>query len=413
MRAPALPHAPGALSWPAPPSSLTPALSAWFHAHRRALPWRTGPDGGRPAYFVWLAEIMLQQTRVSVVVDYFERFVARFPTVHDLAAAREDDVLALWSGLGYYARGRNLHKAARVVVDEFAGVFPTSRAALLTLPGVGDYTAAAVASFSSNEAVAVLDGNVARVLARVADDDTAIDTPKGKAHFTARAQALVDVGVPAHVNEALMELGALVCTPKAPTCGACPWQEHCAGRARALTLPTKQKKKARTSVAVAAVVVVDDSGRRVWLERRASSGLFGGLWQPPCVELPDVDIDVANHSVNDENVVDGGGDDGAVVAAWAALLAERALPVPARFGPAVRVERTLTHRDLTFFVTTVSTSTSPTPPQATTLPATAQTDAQAEAQAQGQWCDDAGIAAVGTSTAVRAVLAAARSPRLL
>jgi A/G-specific adenine glycosylase len=365
---------------PAPASTLATALTTWFAAHRRDLPWRTTTDGGRDgprdAYRVWLAEIMLQQTRVNVVEGYFARFVARFPDVRDLAAAAEDDVLSLWSGLGYYARGRNLHKAARAVVDLHGGRFPTTSQALRALPGVGDYTAAAVASFAFGERVAVLDGNVARVLARLCDDDSAVDGPAGKQRFTALAQQLVEAAPSSSaVNEGLMELGALVCTPKSPSCASCPWSSSCAGRERAHLLPVKAKKQARKALRVACVVVVDGAGQRVWLERRASKGLFGGLWEPPGV------------------IVDGD----AVEAGWRQALSERSLDAPAAFGAPIVVERTLTHRDLRFEVALV---------QATTTPrATTTTTA-------GQWFSDVEIGAVGTSTAVRAVLQAARAPRL-
>ena len=352
-------------------SLLAATLVAWFETHRCDLPWRSD----RTAYRVWLAEVMLQQTRVAVVVDYFTRFVARFPDVKDLAAADEDDVLSLWSGLGYYARGRNLHKAAQAVARDHGGVFPSTSAGLAALPGIGSYTAAAVASLAFGEQVAVLDGNVARVLSRLFDDDTPIDTPAGKRRFTQAAQQLVDAHPSsAAVNEALMELGALVCTPRSPSCGACPWSSSCAGKARASELPVKAKKQARQSVRIACVVLRDDVDR-VWLERRSSAGLFGGLWEPPGV------------------VVDA---EGTVEAGWRLALLERGVAAPAVFGAPLVVERLLTHRALRFEIATVKTT--------TTTTTTA---------GQGQWFDDAGIRAVGTSTAVRAVLAAARAPRLL
>lgn len=391
-----LPAAPSALSPPtsAPPSPSTPStpstlaaplttqLTAWFALRQRALPWRETVLGRRSPYRVWLAEIMLQQTRVSVVVDYFNRFIARFPGVKDLAAASEDEVLSLWSGLGYYARGRNLHKAARAVVVDHGGVFPATAAELRTLPGVGDYTAAAIASLAFGERTAVLDGNVARVLSRLHDDATAIDTPAGKRHFTALAQALVDAApadAAGEVNEALMELGALVCTPKSPSCASCPWLSSCRGRERAAQLPVKAKKKPKKHVRIAVVVVTDAAGR-VWLEKRASAGLFGGLWEPPGV------------------VLDAGEE---ADVGWRRVVLERGLVAPAVWPTPIMVERTLTHRELRFELLLLLADPGALPSTSTTM------------GGAGQWFSGADVSSVGTSTAVRTVLDAARLPRLL
>ena len=349
--------------------SLSARLVSWFASQRRDLPWRSD----RSAYRVWLSEVMLQQTRVAVVVDYFLRFVARFPDVKDLAAASEDDVLSLWSGLGYYARGRNLHKAAQAVARDHGGVFPSTSAGLAGLPGIGSYTAAAVASLAFGEQIAVLDGNVARVLSRLCDDDTPIDGPAGKLRFTAVAQQLVDAHPSsADVNEGLMELGALVCTPRSPSCGACPWSSSCAGKERASMLPVKAKKQKRKSVRIACVVLRDGADR-VWLERRESAGLFGGLWEPP------------------GTIVD---DDGDVEAGWRRALLDRCVTAPASFPAPIVVDRVLTHRALRFEIVV--------------LPVAA-----ASLAVGGQWFGDAELKAVGTSTAVRAVLAAGKALRLL
>jgi A/G-specific adenine glycosylase len=348
-------------------ASLSRDLVAWFRAHRRDLPWRHA----RTPYRVWLSEVMLQQTRVSVVVDYFERFTARFPTVDTLAQANEDDVLSLWSGLGYYSRGRNLHRAAQAVMQQHGGAFPSTSAALAALPGVGPYTAAAVASLAFGERVAVVDGNVARVMARLHDDALPVDDSAGRARIAARAQALVDVvdagGDPGEVNEGLMELGATVCTPRSPTCGACPWRSSCQALAHDTVeqRPVKSPKKARKAMRVASVVVVDAANpQRVWLEKRAERGLFGGLWAPPSRTI-------------------AGAEDAR--AGWQALLAERGIDAPRALPAPVVVERTLTHRDLTFYVARV-------------------TATSTNVMANGAWFDD--VSTVGTSTAVRAVLAA-------
>jgi len=387
-------------------ANLAAQLTTWFALRQRTLPWRETSLGRRSPYRVWLAEIMLQQTRVSVVVDYFNRFIARFPAVGDLAAASEDEVLSLWSGLGYYARGRNLHKAARAVVVDHGGVFPDTAAQLRTLPGVGDYTAAAIASLAFGERTAVLDGNVARVLSRLHDDATAIDTPRGKRHFTALAQALVDAAPKdgaGEVNEALMELGALVCTPKSPSCASCPWLASCRGRERAVLLPVKAKKNAKKHVRIAVVVVTDAVGR-FWLEKRASAGLFGGLWEPPGVVLDDDSAD---------------GDSSSAELGWRRVLLERGLAAPAVWPAPIVVQRTLTHRELRFellrlvadphTLPSTTMATTPTTP-ATPTTATAATPTMGGA---GQWFSVAELGSVGTSTAVRTVLDAARLPRLL
>ena len=218
------------------PSTLFAPLLPWFARSRRDLPWR---EPRRDPYRVWLSEVMLQQTRVDVVVPYYRRFLERFPDLQTLAAAREDEVLALWSGLGYYARGRNLHRAARTAAA--SGGLPRTAAKLRELPGFGPYTAAAVASLAFGEQVALVDGNVARVLARVLrlPGDAA---QARAAAWRVAAQLLPDARA-GEFNEALMELGATVCTPKNPRCVDCPLEAGCGGRA----LPTWVASRSRRS----------------------------------------------------------------------------------------------------------------------------------------------------------------------
>ena len=336
---------------------LADQLVEWFLGAARDLPWRRD----RTAYRVWLSEVMLQQTQVARVVDYFERFVARFPTVAALAAASEDEVLSLWSGLGYYSRGRNLHRAAQAVMADLGGVFPSTAKGLQALPGVGAYTSAAVASFAYGEPVAVVDGNVLRVLSRLTDEPEAVNLPATHARLGAVAQHLVDAvsevpftandtesaptwlkGRPSSslLNEGLMELGALVCSP-APKCLVCPWRDVCAARRHGTEgdRPVKIRARPRKYVRLAAVVV--DVDGELWLERRASKGLFGGMWQPPMLEIAD-------------------GDD--VEVAWTAMILERGLTPPLTMPPALVVEKTLTHRELRFEILRFSTSTTPTAP---------------------------------------------------
>ncbi len=255
------------------------SLLAWYDRSRRALPWRATRD----PYRVWLSEVMLQQTRVEVVLPYYERFLARFPSVEALAAAAEAEVLALWSGLGYYRRARQLHAAARRLVER--GGFPETPDGWRELPGVGDYTAAAVASICFGTAVPVLDGNVERVLARVL---ALAGDPKGAAarrRLLAAAAELVDPARPGDSNQALMELGATVCTPRRPRCLVCPLLSGCraaaAGEAERYPVPRPRRAaEARTLLAAVA-----ESGGRVLLVRRPEgSSLLAGTWEVPWVE---------------------------------------------------------------------------------------------------------------------------------
>jgi A/G-specific adenine glycosylase len=213
-------------------------LLDWYRRGHRELPWRASSD----PYRIWVSEIMLQQTRAQAVIPYYERFLARFPTVEALAAAREDEVLALWAGLGYYSRARNLRKAAQAAVA--AGGFPRDYEAIRSLPGVGDYTAAAIASIAFGLPHAVLDGNVLRVVARVENDAADIASSRTKERFRAVAQSWLDPREAGHFNQALMELGATVCLPKNPLCLVCPLRDCCRARQEgtAAQLPVKLRK---------------------------------------------------------------------------------------------------------------------------------------------------------------------------
>ncbi|OSP55074.1 A/G-specific adenine glycosylase [Pseudoruegeria sp. SK021] len=261
------------------PDPLT--LLAWYDRHARLLPWRTPPaartQGIQPdAYRVWLSEIMLQQTTVPAVKGYFERFTATWPTVHALAAADDSVVMAAWAGLGYYARARNLLKCARQVVQSFDGVFPADRDLLLTLPGIGPYTASAIASIAFDLPATVVDGNVERVMARVFDIHTPL--PKAKGELTALAGSLTPTQRPGDYAQAVMDLGATVCTPRSPSCGLCPWSEACLGRARntAVDLPKKIRKPSKP-LRVGTVYIVRRSDGAWLLEQRPQTGLLGGM----------------------------------------------------------------------------------------------------------------------------------------
>lgn len=259
-------------------SALAERLVAWQRSHgRHDLPWQNTRD----PYRVWLSEIMLQQTQVSTVLAYYPRFLQRFPDVASLAAAAQDDVLALWSGLGYYSRARNLHRCAQVVVAEHRGVFPGSSAALAELPGIGRSTAAAIAAFCFGERVAILDGNVKRVLTRVLGFGDDLAEPRHERALWQRAQALVpEQGVEAY-TQGLMDLGATLCSARKPTCLLCPWAEPCRaraeGRPEAYPVKTRKLKRGRRSSSLLLLTRED----QLWLVQRPQTGVWAGLWSLP------------------------------------------------------------------------------------------------------------------------------------
>ena len=252
-------------------------LVDWFDVHQRKLPWRTTKD----PYAIWLSEVMAQQTRVETVIPYYEKFLAAYPTVHHLAEAPLEGVLGLWSGLGYYRRARMLHRTAGDLCRSHSGRFPRTKVELETLSGIGPYTAGAIASIAFREPASVVDGNVVRVLARIFNDDADGRTPAGLGHFRSLADALIHDDRPGDWNQALMELGATVCTPREPACGACPVSELCEGRRAgpARDLPRLTKKPKPIPVAYDALVAAGPG--RVLLAERSHEGLFGGLLEPP------------------------------------------------------------------------------------------------------------------------------------
>jgi A/G-specific adenine glycosylase len=264
-------------------AALRAALLAWYRAHCRDLPWRRTRD----PYAIWISEAMLQQTRVETVIPYWERFLARFPDVEALATADADDVIALWAGLGYYSRARNLHRAARVVMERYSGRLPDGVEELRELPGVGRYTAGALASIAFDKPAPIVDGNVARVLARVLAIEGDVRSPAVQARLWSEAEALARGEDPGALNQGLMELGATVCTPRAPRCAACPWSRSCVARAqgRSEELPVRSRPAAARRVeAVAGFLVRRD---RVLAVQRPQRGLLGGLWELPGGELCD------------------------------------------------------------------------------------------------------------------------------
>ena len=300
--------------------ALRAALLSWFDRHQRDLPWRRTRD----PYAIWLSEVMLQQTQVVTVIPYWQRFLERFPTVEALAAAPLPDVFALWSGLGYYSRARNLHRAAQEIVTRFGGKLPASAEALRTLPGFGPYTAGAVASIAFAQEAPLVDGNVARVFSRVFEIDGPPGDRRREAALWARAAELVRGPRPGELNQALMELGATVCRVDGPSCLLCPVREHCGALAsgRVKELPPPRVRAARQQLRLA--VAVWRRGEELLLARRAEGGLFGGLWELPSAEVPP------------------GAPDDALGLALRALLG-RSRKVGGVLG---RVKRTLTHREL-------------------------------------------------------------------
>ena len=255
-------------------------LLAWYDRHRRTLPWRAMPGEVADPYRIWLSEIMLQQTTVATVGRYFLAFTLRWPRVEDLAAAQLDDVLREWAGLGYYARARNLHACAKVVAHQHGGRFPDSEDGLLALPGIGPYTAAAIAAIAFNRPAAAVDGNVERVISRLRVITEPV--PAAKPAIRAATLALVPDDRPGDFAQALMDLGATVCTPKSPNCLICPWVEDCAARKAGIEagLPRKATKKDRP-VRRARIYWAEDTAGRVLMRRREEKGLLGGMLEFP------------------------------------------------------------------------------------------------------------------------------------
>jgi A/G-specific adenine glycosylase len=265
------------------PHRIARTLLAWYDRHARELPWRA-PPGTRPdPYHVWLSEVMLQQTTTVTVAPYFRDFLARWPSVHDLAAASHEEVMAAWAGLGYYARARNLHKCAKTVSEEHGGRFPPSATALEKLPGIGPYTAAAVAAIAFDEPAAPLDGNIERVVARLHDVHDPL--PGAKEALRGLMAELVPPERPGDFAQAMMDLGATICQPAQPKCMLCPLAEACAARAAgtAETLPRKARKKPRPTRRAVAFWVARADGC-ILLRRRPPNGLLGSMLEVPSTE---------------------------------------------------------------------------------------------------------------------------------
>jgi len=266
-------------------TSFQSRLLRWFRHHRRDLPWRASHN----PYRIWLAEVMLQQTRIAAVIPYYGRFLERLPTIRSLARAREHEVLKLWSGLGYYSRARNLQKAAKEIVANHRGHFPRDLGSALELPGIGRYTSAAVLSIAYDIPLAVLDGNVARVLARLGAVRGDLRVPRSWRRLQKTADDLLAIQSPGDWNQALMELGEVVCTPQNPRCGACPVARSCRAYIEGLTgeIPAPRKRRVPVSIRIAAAILRDPQGRTMLVkDPGAHDGvLFSRMWQFPAVEV--------------------------------------------------------------------------------------------------------------------------------
>ena len=261
--------------------NFTTKIIGWYQQNKRDLPWRNTND----AYKIWLSEIILQQTRVSQGLPYYINFVTAFPTVKDLASADEQEVLKLWQGLGYYSRARNLHFTAKFVVENHQGIFPNTYDELLKLKGIGTYTAAAIASFSANEPVAVVDGNVFRVLSRVFNVTYDISQNSTKKYFIELAQKLLSTTLPNLHNQAIMEFGALQCVPKKPNCSGCVFNDSCEAFKQKIVskLPVKLKKIKITKRFLSYVLIHDAFGNYK-MNKRTANGIWKNLYEFPCVE---------------------------------------------------------------------------------------------------------------------------------
>jgi A/G-specific adenine glycosylase len=286
-------------------------LLAWYDRHRRVLPWRALPGERPDPYRVWASEIMLQQTTITAVKPYFERFMARFPTVAALASAPSEDVMQAWAGLGYYSRARNLHACAKAVAERHGGRFPETEEGLRALPGIGAYTAGAVAAIAFDRPAAAVDGNVERVMTRLFALEEAL--PGAKPLIREHVLALLPAARPGDFAQALMDLGATICTPRNPACGLCPWREPCRARAQGTeeTYPRKAAKKTGVTRYGAAFVLLREDGA-VLVRTRPGKGLLGGMAEVPTSEW------------RSDYELDGAAQDAPVAASW------RSLPMPVR-----------------------------------------------------------------------------------
>ena len=268
------------------PEGFRSALYAWHKGVHRPMPWK----GEKDPYRIWLSEIILQQTRVDQGRSYYEKFITVFPNIQALATADENAVLKLWEGLGYYSRARNLLRCAQVIHQQFNGQFPNTLQGLLQLPGIGPYTAAAIASFAFQLPVPAIDGNVERILSRIWGIEIPIDTPQGKKQLSLLANTLVDPTHPDQFNQAMMDFGAVQCMPRKPLCEKCPFRQCCTAHLNAKTnsFPIKSKKNEKKSRYFHYLVLT--AGDEVFVRQRPKGDIWAALWEFPLIELPSIEI---------------------------------------------------------------------------------------------------------------------------
>jgi A/G-specific adenine glycosylase len=272
-------------------------IAKWYRQNSRSLPWRNTND----AYFIWLSEIIMQQTRIEQGTSYYEKFTSNYPTIIDLANADEQQILNDWQGLGYYSRARNLHHSAKMVRDDFDGVFPNTFNEILKLKGVGTYTAAAISSFAFKEKKAVVDGNVYRLLSRVYDVDTPIDSSKGQKEFQLIADELIPNENPDIHNQAIMEIGSLVCTPKNPNCDECPLNGLCLAREKkTISLRPAKSKKTKVRDRYFHYLIYDNNGQ-TYIEQRTTKGIWQNMFQFPLIEVESSDSSNINSKWNEQS----------------------------------------------------------------------------------------------------------------
>jgi A/G-specific adenine glycosylase len=257
--------------------SIVSPLLNWYQENKKSWPWRDNPE----PYQVWISEIMAQQTRLSTVLPYFQKWMELFPTIYELADATEQQVLLVWEGLGYYARARNIHKAANQIVSDFNGKLPNNAEELITLPGIGKYTAGAIASIAFGKNSAVVDGNVKRVIARVFHVSTEINTPSGEKEIWEIAEGLIPNGQAGDFNQAIMELGAFICKPTSPKCDICPVNEACIAKRKGVELEFPKKKLASKIPHISVSAAIITRNDKFLIAQRPSKGLLAGLWEFP------------------------------------------------------------------------------------------------------------------------------------
>lgn len=300
-------------------------LKSWFISNQRPLPWRDSPD----PYATWLCEIIMQQTRIDQGTRYWQSFIAKWPSFESLATADSEEIMKTWQGLGYYSRARNLHKAAKIVTNDWRGELPTSAKSWQQLPGVGPYTSAAIASICFGDPSAAVDGNALRVLSRWAGIHEPIDKPTGRKPLEKLAGEFLDISDPGMHNQAVMELGALLCTPKAPNCEHCPLNENCKSRVEMVgqtpIAPVKAGKIKVRRVALTFHVIVNEN--KVLMRQRPSQGIWGGLWEFPSCWIDSESDDLEKNQLPPLNNRQGLHETGPIVEPFEHILSHRKLKV--------------------------------------------------------------------------------------